>query len=126
LSSITERYEQAVEHALKAVRLSPFDPLNYHPHLALALTYLFTQRFEEAVKHANLAIQANPRFGLLHVVLVASLANLDSLETARAAAGHLLEITPEFKIGNFMQENFARPPLMEGLARALKRSGLPS
>ena len=57
----SERDDRAVEHARKALRLSPLDdPFNYHPYCALALTSLFAGRFDEAVSYASLTIQANP------------------------------------------------------------------
>jgi len=121
----SERYERAIEHALKALRLSPFDPLNYHPYCALALTYLFTDRFEEAVTYSTLAIQANPGFSLLHAYLVASHVNLGRLDAARTAAGRLLKIAPGFTVSDVVQMDLWRPSLMEALAAALRKAGLP-
>ena len=84
MHAFSERYERANEHALKALRLSPFDPLNYHPYLALASIYLFTARFEEAVTYSTKAIQSNPGFSVMHAYLVASQVNLGRFEAARA------------------------------------------
>ena len=111
--------------ALKALRLSPFDPLNYHPYLALAWVCLFTGRFEEAASYSTLAIQANPGFSILHASLVASHANLDRLDQARAAAGRLLEMAPGWTIGGFVRMDLVRPHLMDGFATALRKAGLP-
>ena len=109
LSASTERYERAIEHARKALRLSPFDPLNYHPYCALAHTYFFTGRFEEAVAYSNLAIQANPGFSVLHAFLVAGNVNLGRLDVARMAAGRLLEIAPSWTIGGFVRDEIHAP-----------------
>ncbi len=123
--SMSERYERAIEHALKALRLSPFDPLNYHPYLALAFAYLFTNRFEEAAANASLAVQSNPGFSFSHAVLAASLANLGQIDATRAAAQRLLEIAPGFTIGSIVQMEFVRPSLMGLYAAALRKAGLP-
>ena len=89
VGSFTERYERATEHALKALRLSPFDPLNYHPYCALAPSCLFTGRFAEAVSYSTLAIQSNPLFSPPHVFLVASHAHLEtSMPPARQDGGY--------------------------------------
>jgi tetratricopeptide (TPR) repeat protein len=120
-----ERYERASDHALKALRLSPFDPLNYHPYLALAWVHLFTGRFEQAVTYSTLAIQANPGFSLLHAGLVAGHVNLDRPDAARAAAQRLLEIAPGFTVSGFVRMDLVRPALMEALAEALRKAGLP-
>lgn len=124
LGSFTERYERAIEHALKALRLSPFDPLNYHPYCALAPSYLFTGQFAEAVSYATLAVQSNPLFSPPHVFLVASYAHLD-LDAARAAGQRLLEIAPDFTISGFLRNEVYRPHLMQEIAEALRKAGLP-
>jgi TolB-like protein len=126
VSSHSERYARAVDHAQKALRLSPVDdPLNYHPYCALTLTHLFTGQFPEAVKYSSLAVQANPSFSVAHVYLVASQVGLGNAEAVRAAADRLLEVAPKFSVDAFVRMRQFRPPLMEGLAAALRRAGLP-
>lgn len=117
--------EQSCDYAFKALRLSPFDPMNYHSYLALAWVHLFTARFEDAVKYSSLGIQVNRGFGILHASLVASYANLDCLEAAQAAAVRLLEVAPSWTISEFVRMDVVRPQLMEGLASALRKVGLP-
>ena len=121
----SESYETAVEHALKALRLSPFDPLNYHPYLALAMVYLFTERLQEAVRYATLAVQSNPDFTVLHAALAASNASLDRLDEAHAAAKRLLEIAPGWTISSFEKMHLFRPGQTAIMAAALRKAGLP-
>ena len=125
MHAFSERYERANEHALKALRLSPFDPMNYHPYLALASVYLFTGRFEEAVTYSTKAIQSNPGFSVMHAYLVASHVNLGRFDAARAAAQRLLEIAPAFTIGGFARMGFVRQALMDAFVQALRKAGLP-
>jgi adenylate cyclase len=122
---LCERYERSEEHALRALRLSPFDPLNYHPYLALACVRLFTGHLEEAVSYSTLAVHANPDFSLLRAALVASHAEFGQLDLARAAAQRLLEMAPQWTIGGFVQMDFVRPELMQVFARGLRKAGLP-
>ena len=121
----TERYERATEHALKGLRLSPFDPLNYHPYWALACACLFTGRSAEAVTYCTLAIQSNPHFSPLYVFLVASYAGLDNLDAARAAGRRLMEIAPDFTISGFVRNDLFRPHVIQVIAAALQKAGLP-
>ncbi|WP_106796422.1 adenylate/guanylate cyclase domain-containing protein [Rhizobium sp. H4] len=120
-----ETYDRSRDHAFKALRLSPLDPMNYHSYLALAWVSLFTGRFEDAVKYSALGIQVNPGFSILHASLVASYANLHRLEAARAAAARLLKVAPDWTIGGFVRMDVVRPQLMKGLASALRKAGLP-
>lgn len=118
-------YERSCDHAFKALRLSPFDPMNYHSYLALAWVHLFTNKHAQAVEYAMLGIQVNPGFSILHASLVAAYANLDRLDEARAAASRLLEVAPGWTIESFVRMDVVRSELMAGLASALRKSGLP-
>ncbi len=120
-----ETYDRSREHAFKALRLSPLDPMNYHSYLALAWVSLFTARFEDAAKYSALGIQVNPGFSILHASLVASYANLGRLVAARTAAARLLEVAPGWTISEFVRMDVVRPQLMHGLAAALRKAGLP-
>jgi TolB-like protein len=122
----SERHERAVEHAGKALRLSPLDdPLNYHPYCALALTNLFAGRFAESVKYASQTIRANPGFSVPYAYLVAGQVNLGNLEAAHAAAARLLEVAPAFSVADFARMNLFRAPLMAQITAALREAGLP-
>jgi hypothetical protein len=77
------------------------------------------------VKYSTLAVQANPSFSVAHVYLVASQVGLGNAEAVRAAADRLLEVAPKFSVDAFVRMRQFRPPLMEGLAAALRRAGLP-
>src|SRR5947199_7572037 len=48
-------YDQSIEHAEKAIRLSPLEPLLYHAEFALSLACLLAGRTEEAMAHAGKA-----------------------------------------------------------------------
>ena len=119
------QYDRAIELAMMALRLSPIDPMNYLPYLAMSVACYFTDRFADASCHATSAIQANPGFNLLHVFLVASNVKLGRLDIARPAAARLLEIAPAFTIGTFEQIGYIRRPLVDEIANALRTAGLP-
>ena len=123
--AIVEQYDLAAEHAKKALRLSPTDPLSYHPNFALCFAHLFSGRFEEGVHYATLTIQAKPNFSVPHLILIVSLVNLDRLEAARTAAARFANIVPDFGIGNFLRADYWRPERMAMIAAALRKAGLP-
>ena len=74
-------YDRAIEHAERAVRLSPFDPFNYNAYLAQAFSYFMTGRFEDGVRFGKLAVQSNATLSPCHSMLVANL-----VESARLLA----------------------------------------
>ena len=117
-------YDRAIEHAERALRLSPFDPLRRVPQMALAVAYFFSGNFERA---AAVAVEA--RIGSFrYAMLVASTVRLGKLNEARVAAARLIEATPDFTVAGFerMAQSFlSRPELAAAISSALTEAGLP-
>jgi tetratricopeptide (TPR) repeat protein len=88
----------ALERAAAALRLSPFDPMRFAPHIAATVAYLFAGRWEEMATAARRTIEANPRFSTGHAMLAAAFAKLGRAAEAKAAADHVLQIEPGFTI----------------------------
>src|SRR4029078_3736729 len=87
VSAHSERHQRSVEHAHKALRLSPLDdPLSYHPYCALALTHIFAGALPAAARSAALAVRANPGFSIPYAYLAASHVGLGNVEAAHSAA----------------------------------------
>jgi adenylate cyclase len=119
------RYNEAIEHGLRAVHLSPLDPMNYHPYLGMGFAYLFSGRNEEAVAAASHAVQANPSFMVSHALLVASYVQLGRLDEANAAAQRLLEAAPSFTVTMMEEMEFTAPERVAQFGTLLRRAGLP-
>jgi adenylate cyclase len=100
-------YEKAIEHAEKAMRLSPLEPLVYHAALALALACLLTDRTEEAVAHACKAIEGNRNFALSHSVLALGCARLGHRDEAAQAVRRLVRTAPHFRVESLRKIRFA-------------------
>src|SRR5262249_44318480 len=66
----------AIEHAERALRLSPFDSLNYLSYNALAVAHFTCGRYEESCAAARRSVQSNPRFSVCHLFLAAALVRL--------------------------------------------------
>jgi adenylate cyclase len=116
----------AVEHANRALRLSPFDPLIYVPYLGLAYAHFAVGRFEEAAAAARLASQSNPRFTVPHMLHAAALGMLDRKEGARTAVERLLELRPGITVATaILSARCVNPKHIAALENALRRAGLP-
>src|SRR5204863_772384 len=89
----------AVEHAERAIRLSPFDPLIQLPYVGLAYAHFAAGRFEETVAAARLATQSNPRFTVPQILHAAALGCLDRREDGKTAVQRLLELQPGITVG---------------------------
>jgi adenylate cyclase len=117
--------ERAVKWGEQALRLSPFDRVNYSAHQALKLGYFMNRRFEEAANAARRAVQGNPGFSIMHMLLAAALAAQGRIAEANAAAVRVLELQPNFMIERHCA-GFAVPTaLASPLTEACRAAGLP-
>jgi TolB-like protein/class 3 adenylate cyclase/tetratricopeptide (TPR) repeat protein len=116
----------AVDHAERAIRLSPFDPLLYVPYIGLAYAHFAAGRFEEAATAASRASQSNPKFSMPYVLHAAALANLGRRDEARVVADRLRQVEPAVTVSTAIRSaRFANPDKNTELGNALLLAGLP-
>jgi adenylate cyclase len=84
----------AIEHANRALRLSPRAQARGTSHLIGAALF-FSRRFEEAVPRMRVAIEETPLFPTPYRYLAACYAHMGLLDEARATIARLRAITPE-------------------------------
>jgi len=117
--------ERALEWGERALRLSPFDRVNYSAYQALALGHFTNRRYEEAANAARRAAQGNPGFSIMHMLLAASLAAQGRVAEANAAAARVLALQPNFTIERHCA-GFAVPAVLAvPLTDACRAAGLP-
>jgi adenylate cyclase len=125
LRAFAGQYETAIEHALRAIRLNPLDPMGAQPYISLIFSYLPLGNFEEAAAAAVKAVQLNPRFSIPHALHIVALVKLGRLEAAHAAAGRLLELMPEFRVEMLTRVASAPKEIVADWAEALRSAGIP-
>jgi adenylate cyclase len=118
-------YDKAIEHAEKAMRLSPLEPLVYHAAFALALACLFTGRNEEVVSHARRAIEGNRNFAFPYWVLALACARLGQRDEAVQAVRQLIAAAPNFRIGTLRRIRFADAARLQSDFELLRQAHLP-
>jgi adenylate cyclase len=118
-------YDKGIEHAEKAIHLSPLEPLVYHAAFALALACLLTGRTEEAVAHARKAIDGNRNFAFPYCVLALCYARLDRRKEATQAMRRLADVAPRFHIGTLRKIRFADAARLQSELVLLRSANLP-
>ena len=119
------RFDDAIQHAETALRLSPLDPMGFVAELAAAYAYFFTGRFDEAAEAAQRSARMNPQFAPAVGVVVASCARSGQDQAARAAAEHMRRLNPDFHVSDFVRIGRFAPELNQEYAAALRDGGLP-
>lgn len=118
-------YDAAIEHAEKAMLLSPLEPLVYYAAFALALARLLTGRAEEAAAHARRAIDGNPNFVFPYCVLALACARLGHIEEAAQAVRGLVRTAPRFRLGSLRKIRFADAARLQADLDLLREAHLP-
>jgi adenylate cyclase len=96
------RADEAAEHTLKAIQLSPRDPQLALWYYQLALTYIHQQHDTEAVEWARRGVQVNPNLRYVYRILAVALALSGQINEARTVAAEMLRRYPRETIGAFL------------------------
>ncbi|MCP1335535.1 adenylate/guanylate cyclase domain-containing protein [Futiania mangrovi] len=126
VEAILGRREESAAHAVRALRLSPYDPMRHIAEGALAVAKLAAGEPNAGLVHARRAVDANPIFTPALTALALCLVEVGRVEEAREAIGNIMEIAPDTCIGN-LQERFllANAIGFERVAAAMRAAGMP-
>jgi tetratricopeptide (TPR) repeat protein len=96
------RANEAAEHTLRAIELSPRDPQLALWYYQLALTYIHEQRYDEAVKWGRRSVEVNPNLRYPYRILAAARALSGRVDESRTIAAAMLRRYPKETIGTFL------------------------
>ncbi|MBR1286830.1 adenylate/guanylate cyclase domain-containing protein [Bradyrhizobium sp. AUGA SZCCT0177] len=118
--------EDAIEHAARAMRLSPLDPLIFRMHCGIAYAHFFAGHYDDASSWAEKAVRARPTWLTAVRGAAASHALAGRLDEARKHMARMRELDPALCISNLKdllplrrEEDFAK------WVEALRKAGLP-
>ncbi len=117
--------ERAIDWAERALRINPFDRLNYASYNALAVAHFLRGRYDESAHAARRAVQSNPVFSVPRSLLAAALAKLGRIEEAKAVALQAMELDPSFSAARFCAAIGLPTALAEPITDAWSAAGLP-
>jgi adenylate cyclase len=117
--------ERAIDWAERALRISPFDRLNFGAYHGLAVSHFLRGRYAEAANAGRLAVQSNPGFSVSNSLLAAPLAKLGRMQEAKAVAARVLGLQPSFSADRFCKALALPSALAKSLTEAWRSAGLP-
>ena len=116
----------ALERVAYALKLSPFDPLNFSFMGLAGFAEMLRGNYEEGVTWAQRSRRENPAFSANLRVLTACLAHLDRIDEARQVAREFLAIESNFRLGDFVRQYpLADAKHLQSYVTALRNAGLP-
>ncbi len=114
-----------IEHATRALRLSPYDPFVFFTEHMLSQSHYMAGEHDTAIAIARGVAQRNPRLTSNLRTLAASLVATDAIDAAREVAAGLLHHEPNFRLSAFGR----RTPLCDAVRgdyiTRLRLAGLP-
>ena len=118
--------ESAIEHAERAIRLSPLDPSMWVPHGIIANAKFQLGAYEAAGSYARKSIRLHSYNLPAYHTLAASYARLGRLGEAHDTVGKLLELDPATTISR-IEQNFpvTRYKNLRSFLQGLHEAGLP-
>jgi hypothetical protein len=114
---------RAIDWAERAIRLSPFDPMNFVPVGMIGFGNFLLGRYEVAVLAGQWAVQLNLGISIAHGWLAAPLAKLGRLEEARVAGARLLATFPGFTISRWSVAVGIAPQIQGSVTEAMRLAG---
>lgn len=117
--------ELAIERAQLALRLGPFDVLNWRANHALSVAYFQSRKYSDSAEAAQNVVEANPVYSLPRAILAGALIRLGRVEDAKAMAHTVLEREPSFTIRGTARYAELDPAVFKPFAEAWREVGLP-
>jgi TolB-like protein/DNA-binding SARP family transcriptional activator len=118
--------EIGLEHAARAMRLSPHDSHFYNMQTATAAAHFFAGRYAEASSWGEAAAREQPRHVVAASIVAANFAFSGRLAEAQKALARLRQLEPGLCASNLQELiPFRRAEDFGRLAEGLRRAGLP-
>src|SRR6516164_4095471 len=115
----------ALDHAARAMRLSPLDPSTFSIQGAMAYAHFLAVRYDLASSCAENALRNNPDFQLAIYIFAASNALAGRLEPAQKGMARARECNPDLRTSNLGDlAPFRRAEDLATLADGLRKAGL--
>lgn len=118
-------FDLAIEHANRAIRLSPLDPFLVGMQSAIAFAHFCAGRYDQSAAWAQRAVREQPTFPAALRVLAASSALLGRMSDAKQALAILSETKTTIHVSGVQHLPFRDPKFLKKYADALRKAGLP-
>ena len=131
LSSSTLNYlgrsAEAVAHAERGLRLSPYDPLRFLQHHILAAGHYGAGDLDEAERLSRMSIASNPDHASSWRIMAAVLGAQGRLGEAQDAVQRILVLEPSFRLREYASTQLpVRDPVLRArMLDDMRRAGLP-
>jgi adenylate cyclase len=125
VNAYLDRPEVAIEHFQRAIRLSPFDPMNFNCFFGIRNAHFAAERYEESLSWCRKGMVERPELVWPLRSMAASLGLLGRISEAREAVRQLRQGYPDITISEIVAITPHRGDYVRRYAEGLRRAGLP-
>jgi len=119
------RSREAVDTSLRALALSPLDPMRYMFDIFVAYAFLVDGQHASAARHARDAVRANKQHQPSYPVLIVSEMLGGHADEARRHAEFFLAVHPAMSLARYAKRHRGTPETVDLFVRVLREAGLP-
>jgi adenylate cyclase len=125
LESYLDRADTAIEHFERALRLSPFDPMNFNAFIGIGGAHFVAGRYPETVLWFEKGLLEHPGATWVYRSLVPTYALLGREAEARAGLARLLQEYPDLTVTKVMSALVYSQKALDRMAEGLRIAGMP-
>jgi adenylate cyclase len=125
LQSYLGNVEASIEHFERALRLSPFDPMNFNAFIGIGGAHFVAGRYAETALWFGKGLLENPGATWVYRNLVPTYALLGREVEARSLLSRLLQEYPDLTIAKIVSALPFSQQTLDRVADGLRRAGMP-
>ena len=125
LQNYVDQADTAIGHFERALRLSPFDPMNFNNYVGMAAAHYVMQQHEKAVVLYRRALEERPNAKWVYRDLAGSLVGAGQRVEAQEAYAELMRSYPDLTVTKFKRAMVFSDVVLERMASNLRQLGLP-
>ena len=119
------RPEVAIEQFQRAMRLSPFDPMNFNAYIGIGAAHFVAGRYADTALWIEKGLIDRPGATWAYRELVAAYALLGRDADARAGLARLLKEYRDLTVSKVLSALVYSEPTLDRIAEGLRKAGLP-
>ena len=117
--------EEAIEHFESALRLSPYDPMNFNCFIGIGTAYEMARDFDNSILYFERGLQENPEAIWAYRQLVPAYMEVGRTEDAENGVRLLLQTYPSITATRFREAMVLPDAEMDWICKNLVKAGLP-
>jgi adenylate cyclase len=125
LQSYLDRPEASIEHFERALRLSPFDPMNFNVFIGIGGAHFVAGRYADAALWTEKGLLDHPSATWVYRNLVSIYAFLGRDADAHAGRARLLNDYPDLTVSKVVSALVYSQPTLDRVAEGLRKAGMP-